>query len=82
MGLKDLSFILNLPKLKNVILSGNHISDLNPYVGNPTPSGDRGDVRWDIDFRRVYAEILDKWLGSNSVTVLGGDYRQYLNFIA
>ena len=57
-------------------------ADLNPYVGNPTLSTDRGDVRWNIDFRRVYAEILDRWLGSNSVAVLGGDYRQYLNFIA
>jgi uncharacterized protein (DUF1501 family) len=58
-------------------------ADLNPYVGNPTLSGDRGDVRWNIDFRRVYAEILDKWLGSNSVAVLGGDYRANpLNFIA
>jgi len=57
--------------------------DLNPFVGNPTLSSDRGDVRWDIDFRRVYAEILDKWLGSNSVAVLGGDYRNpALNFIA
>jgi uncharacterized protein (DUF1501 family) len=56
--------------------------DLNPFVGNPTLSSDRGDVRWDIDFRRVYAEILDKWLGSNSVAVLGGDYRNpALNFI-
>jgi uncharacterized protein (DUF1501 family) len=57
-------------------------ADLNPYAGNPTLSNDRGDVRWDIDFRRVYAEILDRWLGSNSVTVLGADHRQYLNIIA
>jgi uncharacterized protein (DUF1501 family) len=56
--------------------------DLNPFAGNPTLSSAGGDVKWDIDFRRVYAEILDKWLGSNSVAVLGGDYRQYLNFVA
>jgi uncharacterized protein (DUF1501 family) len=56
--------------------------DLNPFPGNPTLSSAGGDVRWDIDFRRVYAEILDKWLGSSSVAVLGGDYRQYLNFVA
>ena len=57
-------------------------ADLNPFAGNPTLSSAGGDVRWEIDFRRVYAELLDKWLGSNSVAVLGGDYRQYLNFMA
>jgi uncharacterized protein (DUF1501 family) len=57
-------------------------ADLNPFAGNPTLSSAGGDVRWEIDFRRVYAELLDKWLGSNSVAVLGGDYRQYLNFVA
>ena len=56
--------------------------DLNPFPGNPTLSSSGGDVRWDIDFRRVYAEILDKWLGANSVAILGGDFRQYLNIIA
>jgi uncharacterized protein (DUF1501 family) len=55
--------------------------DLNPFVGNPTLSTDRGDVRWDIDFRRVYAELLDKWLGANSTTVLGGSFGAPLNFI-
>jgi len=57
-------------------------ADLNPFAGNPTLSSAGGDVKWEIDFRRVYAELLDKWLGSNSVAVLGGDYRQYLNFVA
>ena len=33
--------------------------DLNPFAGNPTLSSGGGDVRWDIDFRRIYAEILD-----------------------
>jgi uncharacterized protein (DUF1501 family) len=56
--------------------------NLNPFAGNPTLSSAGGDVRWDIDFRRVYAELLDRWLGANSVPILGGDYRQYLNFIA
>jgi uncharacterized protein (DUF1501 family) len=56
--------------------------NLNPFAGNPTLSSGGGDVRWDIDFRRVYAEILEKWLGASSVPILGGDYRQYVNFIA
>jgi hypothetical protein len=32
-------------------------------------------VRFETDFRSVYAKILDSWLGSNSVAVLGADYR-------
>jgi len=42
---------------------------------NPTLENSAGDVKYEIDFRSVYARILDNWLGSNSVTVLGGDYR-------
>ena len=33
------------------------------------------DVKYETDFRSVYAKILDSWLGSNSVAVLGADYR-------
>jgi uncharacterized protein (DUF1501 family) len=55
--------------------------NLQPFNGNPTLSSGGGDVRWDIDFRRIYAEILDNWLGANSVTVLGGDFRQRLGFL-
>ena len=56
--------------------------DLNPYAGNPTLSNSNGDVKWDIDFRSVYARILDNWLGADSVPILGGDFRNAgLNFI-
>jgi uncharacterized protein (DUF1501 family) len=55
--------------------------DLNPFPNNPTLSSNGGDVRWEIDFRRVYAEVLDSWLGANSVTVLGGDYRQRIGIL-
>ena len=40
--------------------------NLQTRNGNPTLSNSGNDVRWDIDFRRIYAEILDKWLGANS----------------
>jgi uncharacterized protein (DUF1501 family) len=56
-------------------------ADLNPYPNNPTLSSNGGDVRWNIDFRRIYAEILDTWLGADSVSVLGADYRQRLGFL-
>jgi uncharacterized protein (DUF1501 family) len=30
-----------------------------------------GDLKWSIDFRRVYATLLDRWLGLPAETVLG-----------
>ena len=42
---------------------------------NPTLENNGADVKYETDFRAVYAKILDSWLGSNSVAVLGADYR-------
>ena len=42
---------------------------------NPTLENSGADVRFETDFRGVYAKILDSWLGSNSLSVLGADYR-------
>jgi uncharacterized protein (DUF1501 family) len=42
---------------------------------NPTLENNGADVRHDIDFRSVYARIIDNWLGGNSVAILGGDFR-------
>jgi uncharacterized protein (DUF1501 family) len=33
-----------------------------------------GDLKWSVDFRRVYATLLDQWLGLPSQAVLGGSY--------
>ncbi len=35
---------------------------------------DSGDVKYAIDFRRVYATLLDGWLGCDSKAVLGGKF--------
>ena len=35
---------------------------------------DEGDLKPAIDFRRVYATLLDKWLGVPGEKVLGGSY--------
>lgn len=32
---------------------------------------DQGDLKYHTDFRQVYAEVLDKWLGTDSKAVLG-----------
>lgn len=42
---------------------------------NPTLENNGGDVRYETDFRSVYAKVIDSWLGGDSVSILGGDYR-------
>lgn len=44
-------------------------------IGHPTLENSSNDVRYETDFRAVYARVIDSWLGSNSVSVLGADFR-------
>ncbi|HTB52654.1 MAG TPA: DUF1501 domain-containing protein [Ferruginibacter sp.] len=39
-----------------------------------------GDLKYTIDFKNVYATILNKWLGVDDQTILGSQF-DYLNFI-
>lgn len=41
---------------------------------------DQGDLIHTVDFRSVYATLLDRWLGANANTVLGGQFTR-LGFI-
>jgi len=50
-------------------------ASLDPNPGNPTLENNGGDVRFETDFRSVYAQVLDNWLGANSTSILGGDFR-------
>jgi uncharacterized protein (DUF1501 family) len=45
--------------------------------GNPPDlsSLDDGDLKFEIDFRSVYASVLESWLGTSSLKSLDGDYR-------
>ena len=43
--------------------------------GHPTLENSSGDIRYETDFRSVYARLLDQWLGVNSVPILNGDFR-------
>jgi uncharacterized protein (DUF1501 family) len=43
--------------------------------GHPTLENNSGDVRYETDFRSVYAQLLDSWLGVNSVAILNGDFK-------
>jgi uncharacterized protein (DUF1501 family) len=42
---------------------------------NPTLENNGGDVKFETDFRSVYATVIDNWLGGSSVSILGADYR-------
>jgi uncharacterized protein (DUF1501 family) len=43
--------------------------------GHPTLENNSGDVRYETDFRSVYAKLLDGWFGVASPTILNGDFR-------
>ena len=42
---------------------------------NPTLENGGQDVKYETDFRAVYAKVIDSWLGGNSSQVLGADFR-------
>ena len=48
-------------------------ANLNP--GSPTLENNGNDVRFETDFRSVYARVLDNWLGVDSVPILNGNFR-------
>lgn len=49
--------------------------NLNPDPANPTLENAGGDVHYENDFRSVYAQAIENWLGANSQSILGGDFR-------
>ena len=49
---------------------------LDPNPANATLENNGADVRYETDFRSVYAKVLDGWLGTDSLGILGGDFRQ------
>jgi uncharacterized protein (DUF1501 family) len=61
-------------------------------LGNPITRGiygeppslsnldDNGNLKYTIDFRSVYATVLDRWMGASSKDVLGGDFGEQ-NFL-
>ena len=50
-------------------------ANLNPTPGNPTLENAGGDVTYETDFRSVYAQVLDGWMGTDSTAILGGNFR-------
>jgi uncharacterized protein (DUF1501 family) len=49
--------------------------NLSPDPQNPTLENNSSDVKFETDFRSVYATVIDNWLGGSSTSILGGDYR-------
>jgi uncharacterized protein (DUF1501 family) len=57
-------------------------ANLNPNNADGSLENSGNDVRYETDFRSVYARVLDQWLGTDSVSILGGDFRNSaLSFI-
>jgi len=58
-------------------------ANLNPGGnGGGTLENNGNDVTFETDFRSVYAQVIDNWLGANSASILGGNFRSPLvNFI-
>jgi len=48
---------------------------LDPSPANATLENNGGDVHYETDFRSVYAQVIDSWLGASSTSILGGDFR-------
>ena len=66
----------------NVFIIGDELK--KPGLFNKTPNlsnlDDNGDLKFEIDFRSIYATVLDKWLEVDDKTVLNKSFNQ-LGFI-
>jgi uncharacterized protein (DUF1501 family) len=49
--------------------------NLQPGTTNGTLENNSNDVRYETDFRSVYARIIDNWLGADSRAILGADFK-------
>ena len=49
--------------------------DLQPDAGQPDAREQRQRRHYETDFRAVYAQVIDSWLGADSVSVLGSNFR-------
>lgn len=65
----------------NILLFGGRLKKAGIYNGAPDlVQLDNGDLEYTVDFRDVYATLLDKWLVVNSSSVLGKGF-EVLDFI-
>jgi len=65
----------------NLFLIGGNLKTAGIYNSQPDLTNlDDGDLKYEIDFRSVYATILKKWLDAEDKLILGNDFN-YLNFV-
>ena len=65
----------------NVLVFGGKLKKQGIYNAAPDMTQlDNGDLKYQIDFRDVYATLLDKWLNVNNSQVLGKSFAG-LNFV-
>jgi uncharacterized protein (DUF1501 family) len=50
-------------------------ADLRQDAANPTLENNASDVKYETDFRSVYAKVIDSWLGTDSTQILQGDFK-------
>ncbi|MFZ9044682.1 MAG: DUF1501 domain-containing protein [Cyclobacteriaceae bacterium] len=68
-------------KANNVFVMGGKLKHKGFYNDLPSLEDlDDGDLKYTIDFRSIYASILDQWMNVHSRTILGGDLPR-LDFI-
>ncbi|MEQ1553303.1 MAG: DUF1501 domain-containing protein [Ferruginibacter sp.] len=65
----NMFFISGGLKEKGVLNALPNLMDLN-----------NGDLKYNVDFRNVYATVLNKWLGVNDKEILGSNFERY-NFL-
>lgn len=64
-------------KANNLWLIGGDLRKPGIYNDVPDLSKlDKGDLQWEVDFRRVYADVLDNWLGADSKGILGRNFEK------
>jgi uncharacterized protein (DUF1501 family) len=51
-------------------------ANLNNDPKNPTLENNAGDVHYETDFRSVYAQVIENWLGTSAVRILGANYKK------
>jgi uncharacterized protein (DUF1501 family) len=51
-------------------------ADLNPASSNATLENGGNDVTFENDFRSAYARVIDNWLGADSSSILGGNFKK------
>ena len=62
----------------NIMLIGDALK--KPGMFNAMPSlealDENGDMRFSVDFRRVYATVLHRWLGHDPTAILGAGFEE------